>query len=292
VISNGPTISIGASDGALCSDSAAPFPLSLLKETQSNANIVAVGVQQQTSVIVGTDGKTTTTVTTGASAFTLGISQAQLATIPLSFLQSADYQPTLGSCYFGFSATQGNGPFPPSTPLNLGTTVTLTPPSGTPIAMTSPAAGTYSTTANGTTALPSGTWTVSNGAGAGSIAPFDFTFQMPQQIVWTNQSALSASTVSRSSPLTITWTGGDSNGYVNIQGDVQVGSYDAGFECAAPTSAGQFAIPSSAMLGLTAGQGNLSVGTYAIPSSMGTVPGFYSSENSSTFQTNIGVVYK
>ena len=60
-----------------------------------------------------------------------------------------------------------------------------------------------------------------------------------------------------------------------------------GFVCAAPTSPGQFTIPSSILLGLPADQsGDISVATIAFPSSLGTVPGFDAAVEFATFATD------
>ena len=186
------------------------------------------------------------------------------------------------------------------TPLNAGPAVTLTPPSGAALTLnaTSPAGGQYKSGRSGLT-LPSGTWAFSDGAGGPDVGPLSFNFPVPPPVSWTNQSAISGSAIDRTQPLTVTWSGGDPNGYVDIQGFSQVfsvlsGQYIVGFQCSAPESAGQFTIPPSILLGMPGGNvfGNIQVSTVALPNIVGNVPGFTASVTGSQFQTQVPVVFK
>jgi len=286
VVSNGPTISIAATDGATCSDPTEAFPYSITSKT--SAKVMYINVSQTAQV----SGSNQTTTSSSATGLFFSVNQSQLAAFAASSLQSIDYQPSYGSCYVGFNSNPtANGGLSGVTILNAGAALTLTPPSGPAVVLASQTGGTYGS-ATGTTALPSGSWMFSNGTGGSGVGPLNFTFNMPQQIVWTNRSSVANSTITRASPLTITWTGGDANGYVDIQGSTQSGIYYVGFECTAPTSAGQFTIPASAMLGLPANGGGIQVSTYAIPASLGTVTGFDLALNASQFQTNAPVTFK
>ena len=116
--------------------------------------------------------------------------------------------------------------------------------------------------------IASGTWAFSDGSGGPDVGPLSFNFPVPPPVTWTNQSTISGSAIDRTQPLTITWSGGDSNGYVDIQGFSQVfsvlsGQYIVGFQCSAPESAGQFTIPPSILLGMPGGNvfGNIQVST-------------------------------
>jgi hypothetical protein len=69
---------------------------------------------------------------------------------------------------------------------------------------------------------------------------------------WTNQSAVTNGEISRTSPLEITWTGGDSNGFVDITAisstlasGIEPSATTPGIlvECIAPASAQKFTIP-------------------------------------------------
>lgn len=127
--------------------------------------------------------------------------------------------------------------------LDAGSAVTLTPPAGT--ALSAPAnpsqKGAYQ--ASPTSALAAGIWTESNGTGGADVPPFSANLTIPQPVVWSNQTAAFDHTQFN----TVKWTGGDPNGYVTISGSSGFGNStsfgNAGFQCSAPTSAGQFAIP-------------------------------------------------
>jgi hypothetical protein len=69
---------------------------------------------------------------------------------------------------------------------------------------------------------------------------------------WTNQSSVTATAIPRDQSLTITWTGGDPNGFVDITAiasTLQSGTVPstttpgALVECIAPASAGTFTVP-------------------------------------------------
>ena len=176
---------------------------------------------------------------TAAQVFLLGLNPTQAKAVA----QSVNATPSLGTCYTGINANpSANGP-QSVTLLNRGTTITLTPPSRKPLTLTSNVGGgRYGTGPGGTATLPSGAWTFSNGAGGPDVGPLTFSFNVPQQVTWSSQTVLYTSPVVRANPFTITWSGGDANGYVDIQGFAQAstaqsGTYYVGFECTAPTSA-------------------------------------------------------
>jgi hypothetical protein len=122
-----------------------------------------------------------------------------------------------------------------------------------------------------------------------------FTFPVPQQVTWTNETATYSGQITRANPYTITWTGGDSNGWVDIQGSTNAGGYDVGFECAAPTSAQQFTIPSSFLLAMAPGAGaggSIQVSTIALPLTIGNVAGLNAALNVSQFSVSVPVIFK
>jgi uncharacterized protein (TIGR03437 family) len=288
IVSNGPTISLAAIDGATCQDPTQRFPPAIT-ESKTSVKALLIGPTQNVSVKLNADGTTTTTTTSGAQALISQFSPAQVAADAASFT-SANYVPSLGSCYTGFSSNPSANGNLNSTPLNVGSTITLTPPSGSPLTLAPGGIGYVSNSTSNT--LPSGTWTFSNGAGGPDVGPLNFNFTVPAQVDWTNQTTLTGSQIDRTQPLTITWSGGDSNGYVDIQGNAQSGMYVVGFECAAPTAAGEFTIPPSILLGIPPGSGGLQVTTSAIPSSFGAIAGFDATSNQSAFQTSVPVTFK
>jgi uncharacterized protein (TIGR03437 family) len=294
-VSNGPTMSIASADGAPCSDPTQTIPTSYL--SKSGAKIVYAALQQQASVSY-TNGVAATTTSGSAAAGFFQFSQAQLSA------QAAltNTEPSLGSCLTGIVPGSGssNGP-PVATYLNGGTSVTLTPPTGAPLTLASSGAGSGVIYQNGnvTSAIPAGTWNFSNTGGAG-VGPLSFTFPVPAQVTWTNQAALTSTSIARAQPLTVTWSGGDANGYVDILGQASVGSQNAPnytyyFDCAAPTAAGQFAVPPSVMLGMPVGASayaSLQVSTFAFPVTAVAVPGFDAFLNTAKFQVSVPVVFK
>ena len=107
--------------------------------------------------------------------------------------------------------------------------------------------------AQGFTAAP-GAYTFT-GSG-GDIGSTKVTLNVPAPtFVATNQAALSS--ITRSQDLTVTWRGGFPNGTVQIAGSV--GAPALKFLCYAPSSAGQFVVPSSILLAMPAGPGSLTV---------------------------------
>jgi uncharacterized protein (TIGR03437 family) len=273
-VSNGPTIALADTDGATCFDLTQSLPSSFYNK--SGLKTMLLSLQQNTTLRLNADGSTTTTTASQASVQLLQFTQALQATA-----QNLNLGLTLGSCSTGVWDVIPD--LPASTPLSAGTSVTLTPPSGSALALGAQGPGDYSSDSL-PTALPGGTWSFSNGAGGSDIGPVHFAFPVPQPVRWTNAAAMSSSPIDRSNPLTIIWTGGDSNGYVRISGE--------GFACAAPTSPGQFTIPTSILLGLPAGGGtSIEVATIAFSSVLGTIPGFDAAAEISTFATTALPIY-
>jgi len=290
IVSNGPDIALAATDGATCSDPTEYIPPSAL--SAASTKVLFLGVSQSVNTNPNANGTTTSTTHSDAQAFIFSATQAQLQALA----QSVNVEPSFGTCYTGINANpSANGPGPNVTPLDAGNTLTLTPPSG-PAIMLASQSGEYQSL-SGSAAYPSGTWGFSNGAGGADVGPLSFTFPIPQQVTWTNMSALLTSPITRANGLTITWTGGDANGYVDIQGyagETAAGGYYVGFECAAPATAGTFTVPPSILLAMPTNAvfTSLQVSTYAMPYSIGNVAGFNAAINGSQFQTNIPVIFK
>ena len=83
-------------------------------------------------------------------------------------------------------------------------------------------------------ALTAGTYAIS-GKGGVDVGAFNTNLTVPQPLTWTNQAAITLTnpgnltgTVKRTDPLTITWSGGDPNGFAEI----------LGFSTSATTSSG------------------------------------------------------
>ncbi|HLG99355.1 MAG TPA: hypothetical protein VKX49_23800 [Bryobacteraceae bacterium] len=122
---------------------------------------------------------------------------------------------------------------------------------------------------NTATTFTEGNYTFT-GAGGPDVGPFTATYAMPQPLVWTNQAALA--TVNRADGATVTWTGGDPNGYVTITGQsIYTGSSaatsaSASFTCVARVSDGSFTVPPIVLLQLPPSGSTAGV---TIPGSLG-----------------------
>lgn len=116
--------------------------------------------------------------------------------------------------------------------------------------------------------------------------------------------SLAAGLIPRNQPLTITWTEGDAAGYVDIQGQGGIGNqtstgfvttYSYYFDCAAPTSAGTFTIPSYILLPMPTGSNafaSLQVSTGNYESTAVSVPGLDYFLNGSLLQFNAPAGFK
>jgi hypothetical protein len=107
--------------------------------------------------------------------------------------------------------------------------------------------GTYTVTGTGASDIPSGATLSLVGALSGSIQ----VSTAAAGFKWTNQSSVTANAIPRDTPLTITWTGGDTNGFIDITAiasTLATGLPAANtpgilVQCIAPASTGTFTIP-------------------------------------------------
>ena len=304
IVSNAPTIALSGTDGGTCSD---PTQLVLSSPTANGVKVLSVGLQQFINITTYA-GPPDAVISGKARVDVLQLTQSQIVAVA----PEQNVAPSFGTCYVGINPDpNANDPFMP-TGLDAGPTIILNPPSGPAVAASENGTGFYrKDLGTGGLALgagftlPSGTWNVSNGAGGADVGPLSFRLPVPQPITWTNRDSLIGGTIDRTQPLTITWSGGDSNGYVDIQGYTfsaaplsfadQNGFFFVGFECSAPVAAGQFSIPPSILLGMPPNpspSSNLQVSTFALPNLLGNVPGFDIGVTDSRFQTQIPVGFK
>ena len=89
-----------------------------------------------------------------------------------------------------------------------------------------------------------------NGAGGPDIGAFTSRIIVPLPFSWANQNA--STTVNRNQGLTVTWTGGDPNGFVRITGRSPLpnGSAAASFTCIARASQTSFQVPPAVLLAM------------------------------------------
>jgi hypothetical protein len=112
-----------------------------------------------------------------------------------------------------------------------------------------------------------GTFTFNGTAGTDVGAFSNASVTLSSPLTWTNSS--SDGTVTRSSGVTVNWTGGNSGTFAEITGDsVSSGLFSASFICIAPATAHTFTVPPVVLLQLPAGNGSLGVSNYTIPQSV------------------------
>jgi uncharacterized protein (TIGR03437 family) len=183
-----------------------------------------------------------------------------------------------------------------ATGLDAGT-ITVTGPSGTqPVPATPTEPGGYATPALPTGFVPaSGGSFVFTGTGGKDVGPFTATVNYTNPIVWTNMNSITA--VNRSQGVTLTWTGGDPNGVIEITGTSSSPEtpstpvLGAGFTCYAQVSAGQFTVPASVLLALPIGTGSLNLENPTTPVPF-TAPGLIYAYSFAAFSTSIAPSYQ
>ncbi len=246
VVSNFTTMAI-SSAGQTCSD-----PLSF-----STADLTQIA--QSGSLRNGQIALTRTVVGTAVSdSISATFSKSTLAGVLTTAVA-----PSLGTCLVTNTRTLTGTPVL-ANPLDAGSALTFRGPGG-PKAVVRTNPGSYSSSLT-PGLLDPGTFNVDNGSGGADVGAFKTTMTIPVALEWTNQTSIS--TLSRSQPLTLTWTGGDPNGGVVMIGVTQspVDASVRAFTCNERTGAGQFTVPDYVMSAMpfNAGVANmvLSVGSF------------------------------
>lgn len=164
--------------------------------------------------------------------------------------------PVAGSCVV-YLSTSLRDPYPNLTRTNLdaGPQLAITGPNGEraiPRQTNQVAGPTYDTrTALANTYLSPGLYT-STGPGGAAVGAFSGSFNVVNDLVVTNPTDF-ATTISRSAPLTVRWTGGEPETYLTIQGVSYSATFVATtFTCIEKTSAGQFTVPAGVVSQLPA----------------------------------------
>ena len=285
IVSNGPATAIGAMDHVPCVDPVDAFPAALLS-FPANTTVLGISLMQNVTFSSPTTSRTTDTYQILVTGFT----PPQFVALSANMAESSN-----NSCFSGFVPAVAGPPGPaPATFLDAGPSLTLTPPSGAPITLPAVAAGIF--LGGDSLGIPSGPWGFTTSGGA-NVGPLNFFFPIPTPVTWTNQASLLGSTIDRTKGLTITWTGGDPYGFVDIQGFAAnaTGTYLVGYDCSAPLAAGSFTIPPSILMQMPPGAGTgatLQVSTFALPFTILPVKGFDAVVNFSQLQTLIPIAYK
>ena len=167
--------------------------------------------------------------------------------------------PPAGSCQLYNNTNGVNTPINIVAGLDAGSQINVQGPNGVKSIMGG--SGTYNgTLAAGGNYLTPGAMSIS-GPGGADIPAFTTNFNLPAFPTLTSPQpdAANPTTVTRANGLTVTWTGGSSNSYVELDiynNTDNSGTTGAGAVCIAPTSAGSFTIPPSVLLGLPTGNFN------------------------------------
>jgi hypothetical protein len=243
-----------STDGKHCQDSFSPY--ANLSSTGGNAGTIALIRLKVNGQSVKTGGPINAALDLGIGAFVKHSPGGDVAYSPLTNLPppgacsstntKAD-QGTLTSNVFGVDPTIAST-------LDAGAQLTVTGGAGgasgtmtQSLGSTNPYAGLLGgilNTSSGTTLPPpfldGGPFTVS-GPGGNDVGPFTTNIALTPAITWTNP----PSTINRASPLTLTWTGGDSTEVVVIGGSStdQTSKAYGGFTCVAPAGAHSFTVP-------------------------------------------------
>ena len=175
--------------------------------------------------------------------------------------------------------------------LDAGAALTVNGPNG-PKQLTKSSSGSYSAALGGGSLngppnyLDPGNYTLSGPGGSGASAIGAFTAAQTlaaAPLTWSITSAgQSSGTITRSSDLALTWSGGAQNGYVSIIGTstsdatANAGQVTATFGCTAQGASGQFTVPAWVLSTLPK-SGSLSQGGITVSNGfllMGTYPSF------------------
>jgi hypothetical protein len=280
VVSNFATLPV-ASSGRTCSDPINPFTATVLNDLSENGSFSYGFIDI---------GKSDAFPDNGAATF------ARMSAAEVSSGQYANalgQVTSFGSCNVYTFITSSTPTaaivenLPKVTYLNAGSVIDIGGPGGTTTPMNQDAAmgvGVYATFgACGIICIPSfipatgGSFTFNNESGGTDVGAFTATLQMPPPIIWSNMNSI-ASPIQRADGVTVTWTGGDFNTYVQITGistavNPGASSVLAGvFTCMATTGAGAFAVPPAVLLSLPPSDSLPSYGLLQVSNYVNPVP--------------------
>ncbi len=215
-----------------------------------------------------------------------GVASFQNYTAQQFAASNSAFGTSIGSC----SMLIENSAHPTSsttTGLDAGAQIAVKQPGGTTVNLTPSSfigKGTYlSPTSGGFASIAPGTYNFT-GPGGVDVGAFTASLTVPAALTWTNQSTITAGPIVRGNPLTVTWTGGDPNSFVEIFGeslntDTSDNSLGTIFYCFAPNAPGSFTVPGAVTLSLPASasvdsSGFLELGSVSAPAPF-TASGLY-----------------
>lgn len=279
VVSNFTTMPIAAIGTSTCTDSSGSIDYSQFQ----TKGTVALGLVDLSRIAVS---ESLPAADGGNISYTTDAGSADFAQYTYQQITEANPFQTysFGACSVAVYAGNANSiPVAIPTFLDAGKPVTVTGPNGV-MTLTEQSTGVYSATLGGGFAIPGlpappplyltpGSYVVA-GPGGTAVGAFSQALTIAQPFDWTNEASVNA--IQRSSGQTVTWSGGDPNGSVRIEGYSAVlgtkpdGSDTVGgiFVCTAPVSAGQFTIPSVVLLAIPPSgmSGGISLGELSIGS--------------------------
>ena len=242
-----------ATSGRTCSD-ANGFSTNDLNNilTKDNVNYGAVTLTRSV-------GQTTTT--DSALAEFIHFTKAQLNQVIGDFTQSS-----YGSCVVSVLADPtASGDLTPFTYLDAGSISLTGPTSNKTLTKT----GNIYTASLGSTFIGTGGAFTFAGTGGKDVGAFTTNLNIANTVKWSNVDS-TPSSIPRAQGYTVTWTGGDPNGTVDISGSSHNNDIYATFFCTEKASAGTFTIPSYVLLALPVSTGGLipatlTVGVQSVP---------------------------
>lgn len=261
LISNSVSLPVAAAGSRTCTPSNPAFPTSIVAPISTTsgpftyAEIDLKRQDQDPGFVDKVDGE--------FARFTI---PAAVQPFFVSYIDS----PALGSCQiYNNPNGQPSAPLVPVAGLDVGAQITVQGPNGAKNMAGS--GGTYKGTisANGSY-LSAGNYTVSAPGGV-DVPKFSAQITIPAMPTMTSPApdAPNPVTVTRSNGLTVTWTGGQANEIVQLEGfNVTDNTYTVGadFLCSVPATAGTFTVPPSVLLAMPTGSsGGLTFRPFVTP---------------------------
>lgn len=238
VVSNAVTLPVSPNGGA-CSDPASGLSgtqiQALANNSAGHANSILVDIVQTTTDRGTSGGALALSGAIASAVFGKGYEYASEGSCTI-------VPPEQGSLFNQLSALEA-GP------------IQLAGPNGQ-MAFGEQGPGYYQAGISSSGGVPPGTYTIT-GSGGTDIGTFTASINFQSPLTLTNQNALA--NIDRTQDTTITWTGGFTNGDVQVEGDVGNQNGTVRFYCHAPSSAGQLTIPSSILLAMPPGGGDMVV---------------------------------
>lgn len=188
----------------------------------------------------------------------VGLDQQAAAAAFGSFRALSEFSPqfasnftSVGTCTVTNGPISGNTSQARSKSLDAGSSLTLQGPAGQRV-MQRYQNGRYQVALGSgyaNASVPAGAYGIS-GTGGATVGPFTASLNIASSVTWTNKSAIA--TVDRSRPLTVTWSGGPTPGYLLIGGSVHTTGMNTAFLCVEDSTRGTFTIPSFVLSALPA----------------------------------------